>query len=248
LAGFSLVTGATRNTYFKSIPTTLGAFFEYGNGSYDTFNSFANSASVRGNGNLHHYGGGLLARLEFGHNYYADGSFRIGGITNDYRNTDLQVMGQAAKYDASSTYYGLHLGGGKVYNFSNRRSLDLYGKYFWTGQHGDSVTLSTGDPIDFCSTNSHRLRLGGRMTQNVFGRLSPYFGAAWEHEFDGTASATTNGFAIDAPTLRGSTGIGELGFALTPVSHRGLFIDLGVQGYLGQREGVAASLSVGRRF
>jgi hypothetical protein len=36
-------------------------------------------------------------------------------------------------------------------NISSKRdtTLDLYGKYFWTRQQGDSVRLSTGDPVKF---------------------------------------------------------------------------------------------------
>ena len=70
--------------------------------------------------------------------------------------------------------------------------------------------------------------------------LSPYLGAAYEYEFDGTARATTGGYAIDAPTLRGGTGIGEAGLMWKPASHRGLYADLGVQGYTGTREGLTA--------
>jgi len=70
----------------------------------------------------------------------------------------------------------------------------------------------------------------------------------WEYEFDGTARATTNGLAIDAPSLRGGTGVGEVGLIWKPTSYRGLYADLGIQGYTGQREGITANLQVGRRF
>jgi len=141
-------------------------------------------------------------------------------------------------------------------------SFDLYGKYLWTQMQGDSVRLSTGDPIDFESVNSHRLRFGGRyMFGSVFvpvassspmssasRRITPYIGAAWEHEFGGTARASTNGFTIAAPSLRGGTGIGELGIAFQPASNRGVFVDLGVQGYTGKREGFTAAIHVGKNF
>lgn len=76
----------------------------------------------------------------------------------------------------------------------------------------------------------------------------PYIGAAWEHEFDGKARATTNGFDIDAPNLHGNTGIGELGLSLTPSADLPLTIDLGVQGYTGKHEGVTGSLMVKWEF
>jgi hypothetical protein len=79
--------------------------------------------------------------------------------------------------------------------------------------------------------------------------VSPYLGAAWEHEFEGRARATTNnGFAIDAPSLRGDTGIGELDLTLTPSASLPLYFDLGVQGYVGKREGVSGSLQARFEF
>ena len=59
---------------------------------------------------------------------------------------------------------------------------------------------------------------------------------------------TTNGYAVTAPSLRGSTGVGEAGVTWKPVSSRGFYADFGVQGYTGQREGLTASLQIGRRF
>jgi outer membrane autotransporter protein len=123
--------------------------------------------------------------------------------------------------------------------------MDLYGKYFWTHQQGDSITLSSGDPVKFDGVDSHRLRLGGRLSGTA-NWLNPYIGAALEHEFDGKAKASTHGFAIDAPSLSGTTGIGELGFEWKP--RRNLSFDLGVQGYVGKREGCTASLAAGWVF
>jgi len=78
--------------------------------------------------------------------------------------------------------------------------------------------------------------------------VSPYIGAAYEHEFDGKARATTNGVKIDAPKLTGGTGIGELGLTLKPGKNLPLSFDLGVQGYVGKREGVTGSLQIKFEF
>ena len=68
------------------------------------------------------------------------------------------------------------------------------------------------------------------------------------YEFDGEARATTNGFDIDRPDLKGSTGIGELGITLTPSSSIPVSLDLGVQGYVGRREGVSGTLQLQWKF
>ena len=90
--------------------------------------------------------------------------------------------------------------------------------------------------------NSHRLRLGGRLTYSVNEYIRPYVGAAWEHEFDGTARATSLGYALSAPSLTGDTGIGELGLSWTPSATIPLTVDLSLQGYTGTRQGYTGSL------
>jgi len=248
MSSLSLITGLSKFINLDSGNLVLGAFFDYGNGSYDTFNSFSN-ASVLGNGNVHHLGGGILGRMDFRNHFYADASFRAGQVNNGYYNGDLlDPLGRAASYDSSSAYYGMHVGGGKILNLSKNSTLDLYGKYFWTKQQGDAVTLSSGDPVDFQSVNSHRTRFGARFSSGVNKDLKPYFGAAWEHEFDGAARAMTNGYAIGVPSLRGDTGVGELGVTWKPTAYRGFFVDLGAQGYVGKREGATASLAIARIF
>lgn len=249
----SLVAGLAFGKDFTPGRMTIGGFFEYGTGSYDTYNSFSNAASVHGKGDTHYWGGGILGRMDFtntgpGH-FYAEGSVRMGKLYNEYRNGDLRdSLGRRASYDSDSLYYGLHLGSGYVWNITEAASLDVYGKYFWTRQEGDSVTLSTGDPVSFKDTDSHRLRGGARFSYAVNDFISPYVGAAYEHEFDGKAKATTNGFAIDAPSLRGDTGIGEIGLTFTPSKNLPVSFDLGVQGYVGKREGITGSLQVKLEF
>jgi outer membrane autotransporter protein len=249
----SLMTGLSRGIELKPGYLTQGAFFEYGNGAYDTYNSFSNAASVKGDGDMHYLGGGILGRMEFLDtgfgNFHAEASGRAGGLHNNYSSSDLRDnQGRQAGYASSSPYYGLHFGTGYVWNINHKASLDLYGKYFWTRQNGDDVTLSTGDPVNFEAANSSRLRLGSRFAWAVNACVSPYLGVAWEHEFDGKARASTNGHAINAPDLRGDTGMGEIGLSLRPSRTLPLSIDLGARGYVGKREGVTGSLQVKFEF
>jgi hypothetical protein len=256
MSSVSLLTGLAWGRDFDPGRLTLGAFFEYGNGSYDTYNSFADAASVHGDGDARHLGGGLLGRLDFTGTgpgqAYTEASFRAGGLKNEYRNGDLQYMGRQAEYDSSSAYYGFHLGTGYVWNITDQAGFDLYGKYFWTRVEGDSVNLSTGERYTFKDAESSRLRLGGRLAYAVNDMVSPYVGAAYEHEFNGKARATatlgSDSFDIDAPSLRGGTGLGELGLSLKPSPALPLSLDIGLQGYTGKREGVTGSLQVKWEF
>lgn len=253
MRSYSLMAGLAWGADMAPGRLTFGPFFEYGNGSYNTYNSFSNAASVEGDGSTRYLGGGILARMDFintgpGH-IYVEASGRAGGLHNKYESSDLRdAAGRSAEYDSSSTYYGLHFGTGYVWNITDQASLDMYGKYFWTRQKGDSVTLSTGDPIDFKDVDSNRLRLGSRFNYTVNDYISPYVGAAYEREFDGKARASTNGYDMKAPSMRGDTGAGELGLVYTPSARLPLTFDLGVQGYVGKREGVTGSLQAKYEF
>ena len=208
---------------------------------------------VSGQGDVRYLGGGLLGRGDFkdtgpGH-VYTEASVRTGGLRNEYRNDDLRDgMGRRAEYDSDSPYYGFHLGTGYIWRLTDSSSLDLYGKYFWTRMQGDSVTLSTGDPVKFEDTDSSRLRLGGRFTATGHEFANPYVGAAYEHEFDGEARASTRSYKINSPKLTGGTGIAEVGLLLKPSRTLPLSLDFGMQLHVGTREGVSGSLQIKYEF
>jgi outer membrane autotransporter protein len=229
-----------------------GVFFETGYGDYSTHNSFANRASVRGDGDSHYYGGGLLARFDLTTSFlsglYTEGSFRLGHMENQWKSHDLMdAAGRRASYDTSASYYGAHFGLGYILPLGESTSLDLYGKYSWTRQDGDTASV-VGDPFSFDEITSQRLRLGGKVNHTFSERVVSYVGAAWEHEFDGKARATTYGYDVPAPSLKGDTGIFELGMSFKPAADSGLSFDLAAQGYTGIRSGIGGSLQVKYTF
>lgn len=249
LNSFNMLTGIALGKGFDAGRVTVGAFFEYGTGSYKTSNSFDGHGSYDGKGDSYYLGWGLLARMDFadtgpGH-FYVEGSGRMGGLYNNYSNGDLRDgFGREAEYDSYAPYYSFHAGLGYIWDINEQTSLEFYGKYLWTRECGDSVTLSTGEEVDFEDIDSSRLRFGTRLDYRVNEYITPYIGVAWEHEFDGESSATTNNLPILEPDLRGDTGIGEIGLTITPSETIPLTVDLGVTGYVGTREGISGSLLV----
>ena len=103
----------------------------------------------------------------------------------------------------------------------------------------------TGDKVKFDDADSHRWRSGARfsysLTTDSGPVFTPYIGAAYEHEFDGKAKASVYGYGIDAPDLKGGTGIGELGISFKASADSTFSMDLGGQGYTGVRDGVTSS-------
>jgi outer membrane autotransporter protein len=175
--------------------------------------------------------------------FYLEGSGRAGKSHNEFDTSDLRAYnGRKAEYDISTSYFGLHVGTGYIWELSEVAALDTYAKYFWTHLEGEDTRLESGDPVHFMDIDSHRLRLGGRFTYIINEYCSPYIGAAWEHEFEAKARGTAYGDPLDAPNLRGDTGVGELGISLRAPLAVPIIFDLAVQGYTGKREGVTGSL------
>lgn len=221
--------------------TTMGVFAEYGDGSYDTENNF-NGINMKGSGDTSYFGGGFLARRDYtgtaaGH-YYLEGSMRLGRTDNEYTNSYLRdSLGQIAHYDIDGMYYGMHIGAGYLRQIDENRTLDMYGRFLWTRQEGDTTTLSTGEKLNFSDINSWRWRMGARFNYNDGEKTGYYAGLAWEHEFDGEADASVNGFAIDEPSLKGDSGIAEIGMNYKPSADNPWILNLNVQTYFGARDG-----------
>ena len=227
---------------------TLGGFFETGKGNLSTHNSFANG-DVNGSGDTRYTGVGVLAHLSTESGVYGEASLRAGKVKNEF-DSDLGVAGQSYRYNTEATYTGLHLGVGKVFALNRgaaASTLDVYGKYFFTRQGSDDVTI-LGDKFDFDAVTSQRLRTGARYNFALNESASFYSGAAYEYELDGKANASVYGYAIDAPELKGGSGVLEIGTSVRPSKTMPLTLNVGLQGYVGQREGVAGQASLKYAF
>jgi autotransporter-associated beta strand protein len=253
VSGFSLMVGLSYAAKFEASTLTLGAFFEYGLGSYDTYNSFANAPNVHGSGDSRYIGGGILAGLSFDDvgpgRFYAEASLRFGTIHNEYRTSDFAMsQGTPISFETDSNYLGFHVGLGYVWQINETTDLDFYAKYLYTRQKGDSVTLSTGEPIFFEDAISSRVRAGARLTKRINEYVAPFIGVGGEYEFDGDAKASSRGQKFDTPSMRGATGFGEIGLAFKPSKDLPVTFELGAQGYFGKKRGVTGSLSLKVEF
>ncbi|MDO4178300.1 MAG: hypothetical protein Q4D21_03830 [Phascolarctobacterium sp.] len=214
---------------------TYGPVFEYGQGSYD---SYLNNG-VHGEGDTEYVGGGFMAKQVNNSGVYYEGSFRVGRNDIDYKGTFTN--GSRASYDSDSTYMAAHLGMGYVTKVSDTRSLEYYGKLFYTHVKGDDVKLSDGTNYQFDDIDSTRLRVGLRMSKKYTNQGRFYYGLAYQYEFNSDADALVNGVGVnDAPSLKGSSGIGEIGYLFTSKNHYD--IDLNGFGSVGKQRGIGAKL------
>jgi hypothetical protein len=228
-------------------PFAAGAFVEFGDGTFDSYNEFAGIPTVHGEGDVDYLGGGVFARLDVGQadasRPYFEASVRFGKTDAEFRTRDILFFGDELKYDMDSKYWGFHAGLGYILDFSSfDGSLDLSAKYFHTHRDGDDF-LFDGDRVSLSSVTSSRIKLGGRLNAGITQTIKGYFGLYYEHEFDGDSRVTYAGVGLPEATLSGSTGVGELGLIVaapgSPVE-----VQMGVQGSAGRRDSLAANLSL----
>ena len=220
----------------------IAPVIEYGRGSYDSYLD----NGTHGDGDAHFWGAGLMAKQLNDDGLYYEGSLRAGRMSTDYQS----AVAGGIKYDSDATYYAAHLGMGKVVQLNDKDTLDYYGKLFYTRQQGDKVTVGTGATYDFDATTSLRIRLGARYTHQLSEKNAFYAGLAWQHEFDGESNAivatTLGSSSAPAPSMKGDTGIMELGWR---VNNSDKFeLGLGVNSSVGKQKGVGFNLSLNFSF
>ena len=223
-----------------------GVFYENGSGNYRTYNEF-NNEFFRGDGSLVYNGGGIAARYENANGVYTEGSLRAGMLKSEMDNALRDGSGNYYGYDSESTYYGAHIGVGKIISLSESSDLDVYGKFFHTYTEGDSFTVAK-DKFEFDSITSDRLRIGARVTTNKANAFSTYCGLAYEYEFNGDADMRAQNLKAPTQSLQGSSYMAEVGFNYQPTPDSPWSFDLNMRGYAGEREGASFNVQATYTF
>ncbi len=240
--GWNLALGVGKAVANNSGKLTFGPFVEYGRGNYTSHLD----SGVRGDGTTKYYGLGVLARQDNKSGVYYEGSLRYGRLDSDYASNDMGAAGVRSSYETSSAYYGAHLALGKITKLNDKVYADIYTKLMYNHQGGDSVALGgegNGEVYSFDSVNSTRVRAGIRLSKDYNVHNTAYAGVAYEHEFDSEARATVKGLSTPAPSIKGSSGMLELGYILQPKGANDMSIDIGLQGWAGKKQGVSGSVN-----
>ena len=228
--GFAKKAAAGRNT------VTYGPFLEYGRGTYDSYLD----DGTHGDGKTSYFGGGVMAKVQSAGGTYVEGSLRAGRVKSDYNGN---IAGTNTGYDNSSTYYAAHIGIGQEKELKNGNTIEGYAKYFYAHQGGNTTTLRTGETYEFDSVNSNRIRIGTRYTHKMPGSGAFYTGLAYEYEFGSEAGASYQGYSTPSPSLKGSTGILELGYRFTPKESR-VSYGVNLMGMTGKRRGITGGVQM----
>lgn len=251
LSGFSAMAGVS-SSMPQNRSVVLGAFVETGYGNYSTHNTFENVPSVRGSGSSSYCGAGMLARWDMSdaglRGVSLEASFRAGSIEEDYSSGDLtDGLGNRAQYDFSSPYYGGHAGIAFTRSLGRSVSMSSYARFLWN-RVGEEDAVISGDEIRFHALTSHRLQGGARFHYEATKQILPYAGMGYEWECSGSSRAMAHGNNIAAPSLRGGTGTMEAGVVFQVAREKPVFVDVGVKGYIGKREGVSGNVQLRMAF
>ena len=230
--------GARKET--KKGTLQYGIFGEYGKGNYTMHSDVG-----RSDGDAHYAGGGLLAKWTNKHDVYTEASFRLGRVSDSANDLLRDGAGNAYGYDIHATYYGAHVGLGKIFNYKGGKSLDVYGKFFYTKRDGAEFDAKQHYNLD--SVNSSVLRIGARYG-TTDKKWNWYGGLAYEYEFDGEAKGTVNGTEIRAASIKGSSVRGEFGMRMDATKDNPWRTDISIYGYGGKHRGFGGSVNVAYTF
>lgn len=238
--GWSGIVGVGAENSVGNGDFAWGVFFENGSGSYRAYNNF-NGELFRGDGDIVYNGGGVAARFEQNNGVYTEGSLRAGMLKNEMNDALKDGAGNIFGYKSESTYYGAHIGVGKIISLNASQDLDIYGKFFHTYTNGDTFTVA-GDKFELDDITSDRLRVGARLTTNKENKFSSYYGLAYEYEFNGDADMRVQAMNVPQQSLKGSSYMAEIGMNYKPSSDSPWSFDLSMRGYAGQREGFSGNV------
>ena len=221
-----------------------GVFGEYGKGNYKLHSEVGSS-----DGDAHYAGGGLMAKWTNKHDVYTEASFRLGRMSDNANDLLRDSAGNAYGYDVHANYYGAHVGVGKEFRYKGGRSLDVYGKYFYTKRDGVEFDAKQHYKLD--SVASSLLRIGARYG-TTDKKWNWYGGLAYEYEFDGEATGTITGTvkdtAIRAASIKGSSVRAEFGMRMDATKTNPWQTDIRLYGYGGKHRGFGGNVNVAYTF
>ncbi len=230
----------------KNYNLTGAIFAEAGWGNLDERNHYA-----KGSGDTHYYGIGAIGQYRKKEGLlggsYAQVNAKIGRVSTDFDSDLRDANGTQAGYDKTATYYGAGLKAGYQWDINSSYLLDAHMGYQWMHINGFHASIAE-EPYRFEDINSHRTRMGARLEYRNNQQYRPYIGLAWEHEFSGNAKGTAYGYEIDKTSLKGDTGIGEIGVRFSPTEKSPWTVDVAMKGYVGQHEGTMGNLVINYKF
>ncbi|PIE42104.1 MAG: hypothetical protein CSA47_02060 [Gammaproteobacteria bacterium] len=240
--GVNLLLGAGKNLSNQAGQLYLGAYVEGGIGSYNSFNNFANRPSVRGDGNSKYYGLGAILRQDFSNNVFIKGGLHFGKSHTTYNSNDLLgAGGNPVHFKTKRSYAGFNIGAGYHAHINDKITITPSVNVLYT-HFGKANEVIQGSTFNFDSIRSLRTQLGAKLNYQLSDKADLYTSLVWEREHKGDAKGSVSGLDMPTPSVKGNTGIVEVGANFTP--NKNLTINVGAAGSFGKRRGGEANIGI----
>lgn len=218
----------------------FSAFFEIGQGQAK---DYINGAKTQADHEV--YSLGAAARFFTESPLYFDASLRLGAASYDFTGS---FATETVKFDHHGAYAALHAAAGWAEQVSEGMTWDSYLRYSFTYLASGSETLGnrSNDTFEMDSLGVSTFRVGTRLKgwwgddRSIHARA----GLAYERVVDADVKTSVSGLAIDGPSLKGDTGILELGLSRRPSTQSPWGADVTVKSYVGDRRGVYGSATM----
>ena len=231
---------------------SFGPFIEIGHANYDTRTS-VDGASQSGSGRHNYVGAGVYGNWQTPFYVRLTGYLKGGVLENHY---GVNLLGQATDFDRSSGYWGAHVGAHFDLALTDNLRARPFVSYFYDGREKETYNQAAigeakGATFAYDALNLHRVQVGSLFEYAYSETARPYFGITYEHVIKGKAEGSARDhegeLTLNASDIEGGTGIITAGWSYlnTPKDFE---LNLGVNGYVGTRNGVSAQMSANWLF
>ncbi|MBS9780725.1 MAG: autotransporter outer membrane beta-barrel domain-containing protein, partial [Moraxellaceae bacterium] len=202
---------------------------------------------IKADGDSKYYGVGIMGKHTFNNDAYLQGGVRFGQSETNYNSSDLNNGNGADKvsFDSKRNYMGANVGVGGRVQVNDKVSLSpsaslLYSKYDKT-----SETIE-GSTFNFDIIQSLRSQFGAELGYQVNDKNNLYSSLTWEREYKGEAKGDVVGLDMPSPSIKGDTGLVEIGAKMKPNDK--VEIKIGAKKAFGDRRGASADVAIKYEF
>ena len=205
----------------------IGGVVDYNHNSCDN-----NFKGIDGSGDSDAVTVGIIAKQSRDDGVYYEGSVRLGRAKTDFAADNFSDI----RYEESAPVYAGHAKVGKIVNFDEKNSADIYGTYTFAHQDKININLSNDEKYRMGSIDSNRIKVGCRMSTKIDDNGKIYYGLAYQYEGSEKVKLH-NEFGTDLNASgKGSSGVLELGYKIS--ADKDLNLDLRASGFTGRQKGV----------
>ena len=229
----------------------VGGFMEMGHGTYDTKTAEVGSlfGVAAGDGKHNYVGFGVYGNYATPVDWlHVTGYLKGGWLRSEYA---VALGGVDEDFDRTSNYWGAHLGVYGEFAVADKFKNRTFINYFYDGREGENYRSKGGVEYHLDALNLHRAQVGSVFEYAYTSTLRPYVALTYEYAFKADAKGKftdqDGSMALNAADLEGSTGIASMGWTYQNEA-KSFEFDIGLNGYVGKRQGVSAQAQAAWKF